>query len=294
VAAAEEIVRRYAILIAVLALVVSLAVRSAADPPKRIISIVPATTEMIFAIGGGPEVVAVSSYDKFPEEVAKLPKVGALLDPDVERILSLRPDLVIAYGTQSNLREQLARTKIAVYAYRHGGLADAKRTILELGELTGRVTEARALVARLDAELDGIRRRVAHRPRRRTLLVFGREPLALRNVYASGGYGFLHDMLDIAGGANVFGDVKRESVQMTAETILARQPEVILELRVGAEPPAEERARTAASWNILSAVPAVRDGRVHLLWGEELVVPGPRIAAGTLRLARALHPEAFR
>jgi len=291
VAALEEIVKRYATLIAVVACVLNM---SAAGPSKRIISIVPATTEMLFAIGAGPNVVAVSSYDKFPAEVAKLPKVGALLDPDVEQMLSLRPDLVVAYGTQSGLHEQLARTKIAVYAYRHGGLADAMRTILELGDLTGHATEARALVKRLEAELDGIRRRVANRPRKRTLLVFGREPLALRNVYASGGYGFLHDMLDIAGGANVFADVKRESVQMTTETILARQPEVILELRVGAEPAVEERARVAESWNILSAVPAVRDKRVHLLWGEELVVPGPRVAAGTLRLARALHPEAFR
>lgn len=285
--------KRYARLLVLLAATAVLAFAPPAAP-QRIISIVPATTEMLFAIGAGPAVVAVSTYDRFPEEVDRLPRVGALLDPDVERILSLRPDLVIAYGTQSNLREQLARTSIAVYAYRHAGLSDVMRTIRELGELTGRSTEARSLVARLEAELAGVRRRVAGRPRPRTLLVFGREPMALRNIYASGGYGFLHDMLDIAGGANVFSEVKRESVQMTTEIILARRPEVILELKPGAEPPAAVRERDRASWNALSAVPAIRGRRVHLLWGEDLLVPGPRVAGATARLARALHPEAFR
>lgn len=286
----------------VIALAIAIVAAATAHParsqsraaPVRIISIVPATTEMLFAIGAGPAVVGVSSYDKFPKEVADLPKVGALLNPDVERILSLRPDLVVVYGTQSNLREQLARTKITVYPYRHGGLADALRTMRELGEMTGHTSEARNLTQRIDSELDAVRRRVTGRQRKRTLLVFGREPLALRNIYASGGYGFLHDLLEIAGGANVFAGLKRESLQMTAETVLAQRPEVIVELKVGPEPAAAVQAQETASWNVLAAVPAVRDRRVHLLWGEELVVPGPRVATAALRLARAIHPEAFR
>ena len=83
-------------------------------PPSRIVSVVPAATEMLFAIGAGPRVVAVSSYDHEPPEVDRLPRVGALLDPDLERIIGLRPDLIVAYGTQHELQQQLTRAMIPV------------------------------------------------------------------------------------------------------------------------------------------------------------------------------------
>ena len=105
--------------------------------PTRIVSLVPALTEMLFAIGAGPQVVAVSSYDEFPPEVKSLPRVGALLDPDMERILSLRPDLVIVYGSQTDLQAQLARAGIRVFNYRHAGLAGVLNTLKDLGAAVG-------------------------------------------------------------------------------------------------------------------------------------------------------------
>ena len=113
-----------------------------------------------------------------------------------------------------------------MFLYRHARLADVSTTILELGKRVGQPQEAEALTKSIEQHLDRIRQRVAGRPRPRTLLVFGREALALRGVYASGGYGFLHDMLTAAGGDNIFADVQRESVQATSELILARRPDV--------------------------------------------------------------------
>ena len=275
--------------VAVLAVVLLCAAVSAAQPrPERIISLVPAVTETLFAIGAGPRVVAVSSYDVEPPEVTRLPRVGALLDPDLERVLALRPDLVAIYASQHDLRQQLARAGVDVFPYVHGGLADVTATILALGTATGEVAGARALAERLSRQIDEVRRRVNGQPRPATLLVFGRAPGSLRNLYASGGYGFLHDMLEAAGGENVFADLPRESVQASTEMIMARAPEVILELRAaGDEPP------DVAAWNAVSAVPAVRHSRVIVLTGSDLVVPGPRTGAATERLARALHPKAF-
>ena len=105
----------------------------AQNPPRRIISLVPALTEMLFAIGAGPQVVAVSSYDTYPPAAATRPRVGALLDPDVERVLSLTPDLVAIYGSQSDLRRQLERATIPIYDYRHAALPDILVTIRDLG-----------------------------------------------------------------------------------------------------------------------------------------------------------------
>jgi len=263
--------------------------------PKRIISLVPAVTEMLFAIGAGPEVVAVSSFDSYPPETKNLPRVGALLDPNVERILSLKPDLVIVYGSQQELKQQLARASLAIFDYRHAGLADVSTTIRALGERTGRVAQANEVVAHIQQGLADIRTRIGNRPRPRTLLVFGREPGALRGIYASGGVGFLDDMLRIAGGDNVFADIQKEAVEASTELILSRRPDVILEIRTSdnSSSPATV-ASELALWKALSSVPAVRNDRVQFLTDDRIVIPGPRVADGTRTIAQALHSEAFK
>jgi iron complex transport system substrate-binding protein len=261
----------------------------------RIVSLVPALTEMLFAIGAGPQVVAVSSYDEFPPEVKSLPRVGALLDPDMERILALRPDLVISYGSQTEIQAQLARAQIRVFSYRHAGLNGVFATLKELGAAVGRPADGERLAREIRAGLDGIQARVKGRPQPRTLLVFERDPASLRGVYVSGGVGFLHDMLGIAGGVNVFADVARESVQPSIETMLARAPEFILEVRAtGMLAPADDVAQAKLVWGALASVPAVRQGHIQILAGEHMVVPGPRVVQGTEAFARALHPEAFK
>lgn len=259
--------------------------------PARIVSVVPAATEMLFAIGAGPQVIAVSSYDHFPPEVERLPRVGALVDPDLERILSLQPDLVVVYATQRELVEQLRRAGVDTYRYAHGDLDDIWSTMRDLGRAAGRLQQAERLVASIEARLDTISRRIAGRQRPRVLLVFGRDAGSLRGVYASGGYGFLHDMLERAGGRNVFARIDAERVQVTLEEILAASPEVIIELRANLSPDAVEAEEQV--WGALPGLAAVRTGRVDVLTGEELVVPGPRVADAVERLARVLHPDAF-
>lgn len=261
---------------------------SAQNLPTRIISVVPAATEILFAIGAGPRVIAVSSFDHQPPDVNRLPRVGALMDPDVERILSLKPDLIVVYGSQRDLSQQLSRAGIPQFPFVHGGLADVLTTIAALGERTGTSDRATALVTSIRTQLDTIRSRVAGRPRPRTLIVFGRDPGALRNLYASGGIGFLHDMLEVAGGDDVFGDVKRESVQASTETLIARAPDVIVEIRAD-----DEAVPNPDDWTAVPSIPAVQKHRVTMLVGSELVTAGPRVAAATERLARAIHPEAF-
>jgi iron complex transport system substrate-binding protein len=249
---------------------------------------------MLFAIGAGPLVVGVSSYDDFPPETKALPRVGALIDPDTERILSLRPDLVIVYVSQSELEAQLSRTGIRVFPYRHSGIDNVLQTMRDLGRATGHVTEADRATRDLRSQLDAIRARVRGRPRPRTLLVIGRDTGALRGVYASGGVGFLHELLEIAGGEDVFADVKREAVQPSNEMLIARAPEIIIELHAGDPPPAADLQRERGVWNLLASIPAVRNNRVQLLYGGYLVTAGPRMGQAAETLARVVHPEAFR
>lgn len=266
----------------------------ATTDPRRIVSLVPATTEMLFALGAGDRLVGVSSYDRYPPEVDRLPRLGGLLDPNVERLLALKPDLAIVYDTQTELRRQLERAEIPIFLYTHRGLPDITETIRSLGARAGVAQPGRALADGIERRLDQVRARVAGRPRPPTLLVFGRERGSLRNIDASGGYGFLHDMLEIAGGADVLGGINRQSVQMSTEMVLARAPEVVIELHYGASWSANQMDAERRVWNALPSVPAVKNGRIYLLLGDEFVVPGPRIAEATERFARTLHPEAFK
>jgi iron complex transport system substrate-binding protein len=262
--------------------------------PQRIISLIPATTEMLFAMGAGNRLVGVGNYDRFPPEVSRLPKVGGLLDPDVERVISLKPDLVIVYATQADLKRQLERAQIPLYDYAHRGLPDILETMRALGERIGMKAGADAAAAKVQQQLDATRARVAGRPRPKTLLVFGREQGTIRRVNASGGLGFLHDVLELAGGSDALGDLRQQSVDMSTEMIITRAPEAIIELHYGDPLPPERLEAERRVWNVLASVPAVKTGRVHLLVGDEFVVPGPRIAVAADRFARALHPDAFR
>ena len=266
---------------------------AAQELPRRIVSLVPATTEMLFAMGAGPRIVGVSNYDRFPPEVARIAKVGGLLDPDVETLLSLKPDLVIVYDTQEDLKKQLERAQVPMYHYIHRGLPDIMETMRALGARIGANPAADAAATRIEQQLAAVGRRVAGRSRPSTLLVFAREQGTIRRVHASGGYGFLHDVLELAGGTDVLNDLHKQSVEMSTEMILTRKPEVILELHYGnsLKPAAMDAERLV--WNGLPSLPAVKNKRVYLLAGDEFVVPGPRIVVAAERFARTLHPEAF-
>jgi len=271
-------------------LVVFAGVPSAQAPttPQRIISLIPSVTEMLFAIGAGPRVVGVGSFDRYPPEVLTRTKVGGLIDPDIERIISLKPDLIVVYATQTDLRTQMDRAHIPIYLYQHSGLPDITTTIRAVGKRVGNERAAEELARQIEDDIAATRRRVAGRPRPRTLLVFGRDPETLRGIYASGGIGFLHDMLEAAGATNVFADVKGQSIQATSEVILARAPDVILEIGIDT---ASSPGRNLRAWDALASVPAVRMHRIYQVRGDEMMNPGPRVARAIQRMAGALHPQ---
>lgn len=262
-------------------------------PPQRIISLIPAVTEMLFAIGAGDRVVGVSTFDHYPAEAEQRANVGGLVDPNFERILSLRPDLVIVYGTQGDLISRLNQVHVPMFNYQHAGLADITVTLRAIGERVGRREAAETLAARIEAAIAETRARVAGRPRPRAMIVFDREAGSLQGMYASGGVGFLHDMLGVAGGVNVFADVPRQSIQVSSELALARAPDVIMELHWGDAWTPDHIAREQAVWQKLPSLPAVRTGRITMLIGDKWSVPGPRVVESIQAMAKALHPELF-
>jgi iron complex transport system substrate-binding protein len=244
---------------------------------------------MLFAMGAGPRVIAVSSFDHYPHPVEMLPRVGALLDPDIERIITLRPDLVVLFEGQVELREKLAQAGIRVFVYPRPTLADIVTTLRSLGRQVGLGEQADREADAIERQLDAVRQKVKGLPPPRTMLVIGREPGTLRNIFVSGGLGFLSDALTIAGGASVFGSVRRENLQVTTEAILASQPDVIVEVVASQPWSAADIERETHVWDTLSSLPAVRNHRVYLLMGDEFVTPGPRIVQTAREMAEVLH-----
>jgi iron complex transport system substrate-binding protein len=261
---------------------------TAATTAQRIVSVVPAVTEMLFAVGAGDQVVGVSSFDHYPPAVETRTRVGALVDPDFERILSLRPDLVAVYGTQTDFIARLTRAHVPIFRYVHGSLADILTTMRALGVRVGHARDGERAAAAIEQRLAAIRASTVGHPRPPTALVFNRDAGSLRGIFVSGSVGFLADMLETAGGANAFADVHQSSLQASTEVLLARAPELILELRSNEGWSPARIAEEVAVWNGLPSIPAVRAHHVYLLADDRLLVPGPRVAEGVALMAQAL------
>ncbi len=251
--------------------------------PQRIVSLAPSVTESLFYIGAGDKLVGVTDYDDFPPAVKNITRVGGYGKyANLEVIASLQPDLIIADDFSVSILESLEKiAPVVIVSPRN--IEDVYRQIELLGEVTNREGGARAVVADMKARVSYVAAMVAEKPKVKTFFL-----LSYYNGYWTGGNGtFINDLISLAGGENVFGDVSGWGAA-SEEQIIARNPEVII-----ISPNAGIKPEDLCS-GPLSEVDAVKNGRVYVLSDENLVVrPGPRIVHGLEEIAEYLHPEAF-
>jgi iron complex transport system substrate-binding protein len=259
--------------------------------PQRIVTLAPNSAEIICLLGAGDSIVGVSKFCVYPPELKDRPRVGGLFDPDLERIAALKPDLVVLRGRSDSVEELCRRRGISVYHDRTERLRDVETCILELGKRLGRMEEAKERVERFHDRLDAVRRRVADKPRPRVLLTVSRSPDGLGDVLTTGRGTFLHDMLQTAGGSNVFGHLEMDWPQVSGESIIARQPEVIIELmpEVTLTPALEQQMLD--QWKQLGSIPAAVDGRIHFVTDDHCLIPSPRYVEIIEQVSCLLHPE---
>lgn len=275
--------RRALLSLVVAGLVCGLAPVALAQGSGRVASLVPAATEVLYDIGAGPRVVAVSDFDDYPAEVRDLPRLGGLVDPNLEVILALRPDLVIVDPAHAGLRSQLHAAGIETYVYATEGLAELTDHMRALGGLLGVETEAAAAVARFEAGMDAAAAAASvNGPT--ALIVFGRRQGSFAELWVSGGRGALHEIATAAGARNVFADLERQSFKSGLEGVLARAPEVIIEFAVGLEP--AQQAAITEEWR---ALPGFGNVSVVLLTESWMLRPVPRTAGLAAWLADRLR-----
>ena len=252
-------------------------------PPTRIVSLVPAITELLYALGEGDRLVGRSVWDDQPGQVLSVPSVGDALRADAERVLARNPDLVILYAGSDNARSvaQFEHLGVPALAIRIDDLADLRRNTLRLGALLDRDERAIELWAAIDRELEAVGAATAGLEHPDIYYDVAWPPAI---TVGSGSY--LDTLIVIAGGRNIFHDLGSPSPQVSLEAIVARAPDIVL--LPGGAGGGSAAPDQRPGWN---AVAAVRDGNTRTVDAGLLHRLGPRIGEAARSLARVLHPE---
>ena len=282
-------------LLAVAAVVWSVTPAPAA--PQRIVSAAPSITEMLYALGLGDRVVGVTTYCHYPPAVRQKPKIGNYMNPNFETILSMRPDLVVVLKEHGTLVEKLRGFNLPLLALQHNDLAGIFHSLESLGEAAGVPDRAAKRIAALETELAAIRRRTSELPRRGVMFVIGRTPATVEDLVVVGRGSFLNELIDIAGGRNIFEGALTHYPRIPREEVYARGPEVIIDMGdMGNTDDVTEDHHLAVAelWKRMPGLPAVRTGRVYPVAEDIFVVPGPRVVEAARRFFAMIHPEAAR
>lgn len=255
--------------------------------PERIVSLAPNVTEILFAIGAGERLVGVTRFCDYPAETARIPKVGGIVDVDLEAILAKKPDLVVGTtsGADPKIAHELAAADMPYGFVRMDNLAQTYRGIAEIGELVGASSEADVLARRMKAEIDEIAERAAASEPPRVLMVYGRNPLI-----AAGPGTFGHELVELAGGRNVLADAKTSYPKLDVEQVISLDPERIIDATMAGE------SLDTEFWNLYPSLDAVKEGHVYLIDDPVVLRPAPRLVEGlgTIRQAIAGSPTAQR
>lgn len=251
----------------------------ASGPRSRIVSLNPATTEILFALGAGDRVVGRTHWDGWPPEVLRVPDLGDAIKPSVETVLSARPDLVVLYATGDNRAAATAfrASNIDVISLRIDRIAEFERATMVLGEIIGEQERARTVVDSVRATLMRVRNATRELAAPTVFMLSWETPLM-----TIGKGSFLTELVEIAGGRNVFGDLEGPSPQVSFEEVLRRDPRFIL-----GRPETAGKLGANERWR---GLPAVREGRVLVMDTVLVGRPGVRLGEAAVSLARLLHP----
>jgi cobalamin transport system substrate-binding protein len=252
---------------------------------RRIVSLAPSLTETVFALGFGDRLVGVTNHCDYPAEAKHLPKVGDFMSPSLEVIAAQRPDLVIGVvgAIDPAKAREMERLGLNVALVSLSTVSEILTSFKRIATLLGDAEAGERLVRKLTLQFDKVTNRVAHTPRRSTLMVVGLRPLV-----AVGGKNFLDELITLAGGANIARNAAQPWLNLPDEYVVAKAPQIIIEAGMGSD-----TAAPARHWSDLKSIPAVKERRVYTYNSDKILRPGPRIGDGLEELARLIHPECF-
>jgi len=242
----------------------------------------PAITEIIFALGKGSTLVGVTQFCDYPPSARKIAKIGGFLDLNIEALLALAPDIVVAYPEQYD-KVKVVESRARVLVVKHQRLSDLFLSILSIGNVLHAETNAKNMVFDLKKKLAAIADSAGHRKKIRTLIIAGRNADELKNMYIVGKNDFLNELLEIAGGVNAYqGTVDYPSISM--EGVIFLNPDFILEISAHYEGISDEKV--LALWRPFKMLPAVRNRQIKIIKESFWLRPGSRVGLIAAELAR--------
>ena len=254
---------------------------TAPDHPHRLICLAPSVVDDVYALGAGADVIAVSDYTEYPHEARSKPTVGLPLNPSMETIVSLHPDLVLGSGDSrsSETLNSLARLGIPVFMVSPHGIEGIYKSLLSLGQALGRESAANSVVAALRKREAAIRLRVQASPPVNLLMPIWYDP-----IMTIGKYAYITDLIAIAGGRSVTADIPQEWPQVSLEAVIARAPQALLLVKGSGM--SLESIQNRPGWQSL---PALRNHRIYYV-GPQIELPSPVAFDALEELAKQLHP----
>lgn len=251
------------------------------DHPHKIICLAPSVVDGVYSLGAGSDVIAVSDYTTYPEEAARKPSVGAPLNPSIEKIITMHPDLVLGTGDMNHLPviDQLEHYDIPVFMVNPHGLAGIYRSVVSLGHALNRDPEAASLVGDLQQRERNVAARVHGQPVVRVFMPVWYDP-----IVTVGRHAFITELIEAAGGNSITSDIAQEWPQVSLEAIIARRPDALLLIK-GSKVSLDELAGRPG-WQTLSAV---RERRVYFV-DKRIELPSPAAIYAMEDLAKQLHP----
>jgi len=269
----------------------SLAFAAAADGPQRIVSLSPDLTEMLYGVGALNRIVGVSDYETYPPEAMKLPKLGGLLNPNLEKLLAMRPDLVILNDGQAPfLEEKLKDLSLRTLRVSNKSLPEVYASIATIGKATGNEAQGNKLAASTREGVESVRRKTVKLPKVRVVLIIDRTPGTLRDLYVATGGSFMAELVEAAGGQLLVEPTKRGYAKLSKEAILALNPDVILDLIHGAK--SKLAGDPMEAWQTMPELKAVRSHRVYGVMDDYVPHASQRIVQTAALFAKLIHPEA--
>ena len=259
--------------------------------PQRIISTSPSITEILFELGLQDRIVAVTDFCIYPEEACHLPSIGGVLNPDIETIVSLTPDLIILQSDSAKMEKNIKSLGIPTFSIKVRTISDIFESINRLGKELNCQEVAKKLLLLLKNKINGFKQRLAGQLPKKVLLLLGDSSDPARDLYAVGPGTFLNELLVLSGGINILKNSNAQYPKLSKEFIIEQSPEIIIEAGPKSNLPQTEIDYRIEQWNRFPTIQAVKEKRIHFISADYILIPGPRLVKILEKFAKVIHPD---
>ena len=260
---------------------------------QRVISTSPAITEILFAIGAGDRVVGVTDFCNYPKQACRLPSIGGPLNPSTETWITLKPDLIIIQEDSEVIQKNAKIFEIPSLTVSVNNLNNILNSIQIIADSLHMPQAGHQLAIKIKTKIEGYRTHLKKIKTRQVLMLLSDTNDPNRDLYAVGRDTFLNELLTIAGGENVLPDTMARYPKVSKEYIIAKSPEIIIEVGPKSNLSKEETLARKKTWGKFSTLRAVKDDKLYFISADYILIPGPRLLNILDDFTRTIHPELF-